>query len=108
LSDKTIDADTTRLHQMGYAQELTRRLGWFSNFAISFSIISILAGAMTTYWLGMQAGGPRAIMLSWIIVGFFVLLVGMSMAEICSTYPTAGGLYYWSAKLARSYAPYCR
>jgi amino acid transporter len=100
-----MDADTTRLHQMGYAQELNRRLGWFSNFAISFSIISILAGAMTTYWLGMQAGGPRAITLSWIIVGFFVLLVGMSMGEICSTYPTAGGLYYWSAKLARKNAP---
>ena len=66
---------------MGYAQELNRKMGWFSNFAIWFSIISILAGAMTTYWLGMQAGGPRAIMLGWIIVGFFALLVGMSMAR---------------------------
>jgi amino acid transporter len=100
-----VNADTQRLHDMGYAQELNRKMGWFSNFAISFSIISILAGAMTTYWLGMQAGGPRAIMLSWIIVGFFALLVGMSMAEICSRYPTAGGLYYWSAKLARKNAP---
>jgi amino acid transporter len=100
-----VNADTQRLHDMGYAQELNRKMGWFSNFAISFSIISILAGAMTTYWLGMQAGGPRAIMLSWIIVGFFVLLVGMSMGEICSRYPTAGGLYYWSAKLARKNAP---
>jgi amino acid transporter len=100
-----VNADTQRLHEMGYAQELNRKMGWFSNFAISFSIISILAGAMTTYWLGLQAGGPRAIMLSWIIVGFFALLVGMSMAEICSKYPTAGGLYYWSAKLARKNAP---
>ncbi|MDQ1466706.1 MAG: hypothetical protein QOH10_1121, partial [Actinomycetota bacterium] len=100
-----VNADTQRLHEMGYAQELARKMGWFSNFAISFSIISILAGAMTTYWLGMQAGGPRAITLSWIIVGFFVLLVGMSMGEICSKYPTAGGLYYWSAKLARKNAP---
>ncbi len=100
-----VTADTQRLHEMGYAQELNRKMGWFSNFAISFSIISILAGAMTTYWLGMQAGGPRAIMLSWIIVGFFALLVGMAMAEICSKYPTAGGLYYWSAKLARKNAP---
>ncbi|MDQ1521788.1 MAG: hypothetical protein QOI55_2861 [Actinomycetota bacterium] len=99
------DADRARLHGMGYAQELSRRMGWFSNFAISFSIISILAGAMTTYWLGMQAGGPRAIMLSWIIVGFFALLVGMAMGEICSKYPTAGGLYWWSAKLARRNGP---
>jgi amino acid transporter len=97
----TVDSDRDQLHSMGYAQELNRKLGWFSNFAISFSIISILAGGMTSYWLGMATGGPRVITLGWIIVGFFALLVGMAMGEICSAYPTAGGLYYWSAKLAR-------
>jgi amino acid transporter len=97
----TTDADRQRLHELGYAQELNRKLGWFSNFAISFSIISILAGGITTYYLGGLAGGPRVILLGWIIVGFFALLVGMSMAEICSVYPTAGGLYYWSGKLAK-------
>ncbi len=101
-SDPTADADRARLHELGYAQELHRGMSTFSNFAISFSIISILAGGMTTYWLGMLAGGPLVVTLGWVIVGFFVLLVGMSMGEICSAYPTAGGLYYWSAKLARS------
>jgi amino acid transporter len=76
-------------------------MGWFSNFAISFSIISILAGGLTSFWLGMVTGGPVVITIGWIVVGFFALLVGMSMGEICSAYPTAGGLYYWSAKLAR-------
>jgi hypothetical protein len=37
-------SDTERLHQMGYAQELHRGLSRFSNFAISFTIISILSG----------------------------------------------------------------
>jgi amino acid transporter len=97
----TIDQDRADLNQLGYAQELRRKMGWFSNFAISFSIISILAGGLTSFWLGMVAGGPIVITLGWIIVGFFALLVGMSMGEICSAYPTAGGLYYWSAKLAR-------
>jgi len=53
----TVDADTARLHELGYAQELRRGLGTFSNFAISFSIISVLAGAITTFWLGMVVGG---------------------------------------------------
>src|SRR3954467_727000 len=97
----SMDTDRDDLHALGYAQELKRRLGWFSNFAISFSIISILAGGMTSYWLGMVAGGPRVILIGWIVVGFFALLVGMAMGEICSAYPAAGGLYYWSAKLAR-------
>ena len=99
------DADAQRLHEMGYAQELKRGLNGFSNFAISFSIISILAGAITTFSLGMVAGGPRMILIGWPIVGFFSLMVGMAMAEICSAYPTAGGLYYWSAKLAPKNGP---
>jgi len=87
---------------MGYAQELNRKLSTFSNFAISFSIISVLAGALTTFYLPLLAGGPAAVTVSWILIGGLALMVGMAMAEICSAMPTAGGLYYWSAKLART------
>ena len=104
-STATVDADRDRLHEMGYAQELKRGMGWFSNFAVSFTIISILTGGITTFYLPLLAGGPKAVTFSWIIVGAFTLLVGLSMAEICSAYPTAGGLYYWSAKLANRNAP---
>ena len=100
-----IDEDRATLHRLGYAQELRRGLGGFSNFAISFSIISVLSGALLSYWLGLVTGGPRVIALGWVIVGFFSMLVGMAMGEICSAYPTAGGLYYWSAKLARRNGP---
>ena len=66
------DDDRQHLHSLGYAQELKRGMGGFSNFAISFSIISILAGGMTSYWLGMVTGGPRVIMIGWIVVGQLV------------------------------------
>ena len=101
--DQSTDADVQRLHELGYAQELKRGLGTFSNFAISFSIISVLAGAITTFWLGMYAGGPLVITLGWVVVGAFSLAVGAAMAEVCSAYPTAGGLYFWSATLARKH-----
>jgi amino acid transporter len=101
----TVDQDRDDLHALGYAQELKRGLGGFSNFAISFSIISILAGGFTSFWIGATFGGPLVITLGWLIVGVFSLLVGMSMGEICSAYPTAGGLYFWSAKLATKNAP---
>ena len=83
----TMDEDRDHLNAMGYAQELHRGMSTFSNFAISFSIISILAGGMTSFWLGMATGGPRVIIIGWVVVGFFVLLVGMAMGEICSAYP---------------------
>ena len=101
----TIDQDRADLNQLGYAQELRRKMGWFSNFAISFSIISILAGGLTSFWLGMVDGrSDRSSPSAGSSSGSSHLLVGMSMGEICSAYPTAGGLYYWSAKLARKNA----
>ena len=95
------DSDTSQLHQLGYAQELARHMSGFSNFAVSFTIISILSGALTLYGFGLNTGGPAVIVWGWPFVGLMTLFVGLSMAEVCSSYPTAGGLYYWSAKLAK-------
>jgi amino acid permease (GABA permease) len=93
-------ADERRLHQLGYAQELRRNMSGFSNFAVSFTIISILSGCLTLYGFGMNTGGPVMIVWGWPFVGLMTLLVGLAMAEVCSSYPTAGGLYYWAARLA--------
>jgi amino acid permease (GABA permease) len=101
----TRKSDTERLHEMGYAQELLRSMGGFSNFAISFTIISILSGCLTLYGFGMNTGGPVVMSIGWPLVGLMVIIVGLAMAEIASSYPTAGGLYYFSARLAGKNAP---
>src|SRR2546423_9378820 len=97
--------DVERLHEMGYAQELLRSMGGFSNFAVSFTIISILSGCLTLYLFGMNTGGPVVMSIGWPLVGIMVVIVGLAMAEIASSYPTAGGLYHWSARLAGKNAP---
>jgi amino acid permease (GABA permease) len=93
-------SDAEQLHALGYAQELRRRMGGFSNFAVSFTIISILSGALTLYGYGMTTGGPVVMVWGWVFVGAMTTIVGLGMAEVCSSFPTAGGLYYWAAKLA--------
>ena len=98
-------SDTEKLHQLGYAQELKRGMSGFSNFAVSFTIISILSGSLTLFSFGMNTGGPMTMIWGWLLVGVFVILVGLGMAEVCSSYPTAGGLYYWAAKLAKKNGP---
>ncbi|OLE22115.1 MAG: amino acid permease [Actinobacteria bacterium 13_1_20CM_3_71_11] len=98
-------SDEQLLAQLGYRQELRRKLSGFSNFAVSFSIISILAGAITSYGIAMVAGGPLSITLGWLFVGGMVTLVALAMAEVCSAYPTAGALYWWAAALARRNKP---
>ena len=81
MTAHVVDDDRAALNRLGYAQELKRGMGGFSNFAISFSIISILAGGFTSYWIGATFGGPLVVTIGWLIVGFFVLLVGMAMGE---------------------------
>src|SRR5580658_3865559 len=96
---ETLNADERRLAEMGYKQELKRGWSSFSNFAISFSIISVLAGCFTTYGQAFNDGGPVAISIGWPVISLFVLMVAFSMSELASAFPTAGGIYYWASKL---------
>jgi amino acid transporter len=91
--------DSHDLRGFGYAQELFRGMGGFSNFAISFSIISILTGAVTLYGYGLEMGGPLQMTLGWPIATVFTLTLAASMAELCSAYPTSGAMYHWAAAL---------
>jgi amino acid transporter len=93
-------SDEVLLHRLGYRQVLFRRMGTFSNFAVSYSIISVVAaGCVTTYYQALNFGGPVAIVWGWVLVSVFTTLVAMAMAEIASSMPTAGALYYWASKL---------
>jgi amino acid transporter len=97
--EETIQGDVADLHRLGYAQELFRSMGGFSNFAISFSIISILTGAVILYDYGLAWAGTAAVLIGWPLITVFVLAIAASMAEIASAYPTAGGLYYWASRM---------
>src|SRR3984957_8357787 len=98
-AEETQSRDEQRLAELGYKQELKRGWSGFSNFAISFSIISILAGCFTTYGQAWINGGPVAISIGWPVISVFILLVAFSMSELASAMPTAGGIYYWASKL---------
>jgi len=91
--------DEKRLAELGYEQSLHRAWSSFSNFAISFTIISVLAGCFTTYAFAWNAGGPIAISWGWPIICGLILLVAFSMSELVSKYPTAGGIYWWASEL---------
>lgn len=91
--------DAHALGRLGYAQELLRRMGGFSSFAVSFSIISVLTGCITAYSDAIGPGGPAALGLGWPLVSIGTMLVALAMAELASAFPTAGALYHWSALL---------
>jgi len=93
------DSDEQRLAELGYKQSLNRAWSGFSNFAISFTIISVLAGCFTTYGQAWNNGGPIAISIGWPLISIPILIIGFCMSELVSTYPTAGGIYWWAGRL---------
>lgn len=102
LSDITSEQDSNEeklLASLGYKQELSRSWSAFSNFAISFSVISILSGCFTTFSQAWNNGGPIAIAIGWPLISLFILIIGFCMAELASAYPTSGGIYWWASKL---------
>src|SRR6188768_1272238 len=94
-----LNDDEQLLASLGYKQELNRNWSSFSNFAISFSIISILAGCFTTFGQAWNNGGPVAISWGWPIISTFILIIGFTMSELVSAYPTSGGIYWWASKM---------
>src|SRR3954469_4020877 len=99
MSDISDRRDEETLADLGYKQELQRAWSGFTNFAISFTIISVLAGTFTTTQVAWNAGGPMAVSIGWPVLCCLVLLVAVSMAELTSAFPTAGGPYWWAARL---------
>src|SRR2546430_293624 len=96
---KALSEDEQTLLKLGYRQELARRMSGFSNFAISLSIICILAGGITSFQVGFCSVGGASIGLGWPLVCLFSLMVAATMAQVASAFPTAGGLYHWASIL---------
>src|SRR5438067_1204952 len=99
MPDAPLDRDAEELRKLGYAQQLLRDMGGFANFALSFSIISVLTGAITLYGYGLKMGGPLEMTLGWPLVSLLTVPVAASLAQLASSYPTAGALYHWASIL---------
>ena len=97
--EELLAADEKTLRRLGYTQELSRRMSGFSNYAISLSIICILAGGITSFQVGFCSAGGAAIGFGWPLSCLCSLIVALTMAQVASAFPTAGGLYHWASIL---------
>jgi amino acid transporter len=98
-TDKDHHEDVKVLHGMGYAQELSRSMSKFSNFAISFSIICILSGGINSFAQAISSVGGAGAGIGWIVGCALSGMFALAMAQIASAFPTAGGLYHWGSIL---------
>lgn len=98
--DNPADADEEVLVALGYRQEFKRELSTWSCFSVSFSILGILPSIASTLSYNLAYSGPAGSVWGWIVASVLIQFVALSMAELCSSMPTAGGLYYAAAVLA--------
>ncbi|KAJ3722991.1 amino acid/polyamine transporter I [Lentinula raphanica] len=94
-----IEESDKRLIELGYKPEFRREMSLFGVLGISFCAIGILTGSSAAFQAGLFSGGPLGLFWGWNICSFFMLLIALSQAEVCSAFPTMGGLYFWVAKL---------
>ncbi|ODV59400.1 amino acid transporter [Ascoidea rubescens DSM 1968] len=87
--------DNALLADIGYRPELRRYFTTLQVFGIAFSIMGSLPSIASVLGLAL-AGGMVGFVWGWIVASFFILLIGISMAELGSAIPTSGGLYYWT------------
>ncbi|KAJ5158170.1 Acyl-CoA-binding protein ACBP [Penicillium coprophilum] len=100
------DAANEALARMGYKSELPRNLSMLSILGLSFAIMAAPFGLSTTFYITLADGQSVTILWGWVFVSLISIAIAASLAEICAVYPTAGGVYYWSAMLStRRWAP---
>ncbi|KAM0813006.1 putative Amino-acid permease [Seiridium cardinale] len=92
--------DEAALAALGYKQEFKREFSAWTTFAVSFAVMGLLPSIATTMWYGIGYAGPAANTWGWLLSVVFILCVAASMAELASSMPTSGGLYYASAVMA--------
>ncbi|KEF63234.1 uncharacterized protein A1O9_01211 [Exophiala aquamarina CBS 119918] len=103
-SAETAEADDL-LAVLGYQSELSRNRSTWQVAFMSFVLASVPYGLATTLYYPLIGGGPSAIIWGWVLVCCIIICVAISLGEITSVYPTAGGVYYQTYMLS---PPWCR
>jgi amino acid permease len=93
--EKDGDSDSRLLRDLGYTQELYRGFSPFMSFAFCFTTVNVLTSISIGFTYALYTGGSGVIIWSWMLGSLFTILIGLSLAEICSVYPSAGSVYHW-------------
>ncbi|KLO18976.1 amino acid transporter [Schizopora paradoxa] len=99
MESNTVSASDQRLLALGYRPEFRREMSLFGVVGISFCAIGILTGMSSAFQTGLFSGGPLGLFWGWNVCSLFMFFIALGLAEICSSYPTMGGLYFWVCKM---------
>jgi choline transport protein len=96
----SIDQDAMKLAEMGYTQDMQRNFSVWSVLGIGFSLTNSWFGVSSALITGIKSGGPVLIIYGIIMVALVSTCVGITLSELASALPNAGGQYFWANELA--------
>ncbi|KAI5969384.1 TPO5 [Candida margitis] len=94
------DNEMEQIEHFKYKQDLERKLTVTSVIGLGFSVMGVPFGLSSTLWISLMDGANVTVLYGWIVVCLMSLFVVLSLSEIISKYPTAGGVYHFSALLS--------
>lgn len=97
---KSLDLDAQKLAEMGYTQDMKRNYSVLSVLGVGFSLTNSWFGISAALITGINSGGPILIVYGIILIALLSTCVGISLSELASAYPNAGGQYFWANELA--------
>jgi choline transport protein len=100
INVKTLDSDALRLADMGYTQDMKRNFSVWSVLGVGFSLTNSWFGISAALVTGINSGGPVLIIYGIILITLISTCVGISLSELASALPNAGGQYFWANELA--------
>ncbi len=97
---KGLDSDALKLAEMGYSQDMKRNYSVISVLGVGFSLTNSWFGISAALITGINSGGPVLIIYGIILIALISTCVAISLSELASAYPNAGGQYFWANQLA--------
>ncbi|KIK65794.1 hypothetical protein GYMLUDRAFT_38280 [Collybiopsis luxurians FD-317 M1] len=92
--------DEQLLAQLGYKQEFKRDFGVLELFGVAFSIQGVLPSIASVLVYSIPYGGAASMVWGWTVCSIFLMCIAISIAELGSSAPTSGGIYYWTFKFS--------
>lgn len=99
-NEKYVDVDALKLAEMGYTQDMKRNYSVWSVLGVGFSLTNSWYGISAALVTGISSGGPLLIIYGIILIALISICVGVSLSELASALPNAGGQYFWANELA--------
>ncbi|KAI8955534.1 putative amino acid transporter [Xylaria longipes] len=84
------------INAAGYKDQLKRQYGFWGIVGIALTVDNAWAALGSSISVSILNGGPPGLLYGLLVALFWYSFIGLSLAELASSVPSAGGVYHWA------------